>query len=77
MPLVYDEKVSQLLHLMELDRYAIALSVVTPEKVAEITDEILENYSSISELLKKKAAQFGAENRQIINQVLTSLIGEN
>lgn len=77
LPLVYDEKVSQLLHLMELDRYAIALSEVTPEKVAEITDEILENYSSISELLKKKAAQFGTENRQIINQVLTSLIGEN
>lgn len=69
LPLIYDEKVSQLLQLLNMDKYSIKLSDATPSMVSEKLDSILENYANISDSLQREAAKFYDEDMYALRQV--------
>lgn len=53
--LVYDEKVTQLLKMIDMERYALPLETVSPEAVRKSVDEILNHQDEIKDLLKEKS----------------------
>lgn len=59
-PLIYDEKVSQLLKLLEMENYAIPLEELSPEVIVNKLNEVEKNYNEIQKNLHKFTSEAGS-----------------
>lgn len=72
--LVYDEKVNQLLRVLEMEKYSLPLEAATPEKVSRCLDAVLENQGEIAELLSQKSLALRNEvlrSREIVESLVS------
>lgn len=62
--IIYDEKVNQLLYMMAMEQYGVALESITPEILLKLIRNIREKYSSIQKQLLMASGRFSHSVRK-------------
>lgn len=71
--LIYDEKVQQVLHFLDMEAYACTIGQASPEKVANITQNVIDHYTEIQNKLKTKADAARIKALECLNKIRSDL----